>query len=297
MPKKQPTSKKRASAFVTGLVAVIGITYLVYTKLPAHQRRNVREAISAKIGGLGQQGVQIKGDLDYGELPVFAGVPRDFDYGHKLKLIDNGSFAIGYCEERECAAWVAYRCFKIDDPITHERPSRFRIDERTAARVSHNDYTGSGFDRGHLAPNYVIDLCYGVEAQAKTFLMSNIIPQDPDLNQGVWKDLEQLVAKRYAPQCEELWVVCGPISDNDVQKLKCDVEIPDALYKIIVDEDGGSIRVLAFVMDQDVQRKEPLTKFLTSVDEIERSTRLDFLWELEDDAEDNLEATKPKRVW
>ena len=50
-------------------------------------------------------------------------------------------------------------------------------------------------------------------------MMSNIVPQDPDLNQGVWKDLEQLVAKTYAPYCEELWGVCGPVFDNDVQKL------------------------------------------------------------------------------
>ena len=127
--------------------------------------------------------------------------------------------------------------------------------------------------------------------------MSTIVPQDPDLNQGVWKDLEQLVAKTYAQQCEELWVVCGPIFDGDVQKLTCGVEIPDAFYKIIVDEEGGSVRVLAFEMRQDVQRGEPLTEFLTSVDEVEKITRLDFFWELEDGVEDKLEAMEATTVW
>ena len=50
-------------------------------------------------------------------------------------------------------------------------------------------------------------------------------------------------------------------------------------------------------MDQEAQHKEPLTESLTSIDEIETSTKLDFFWELEDGAEDRLEATKAGEMW
>ncbi len=66
---------------------------------------------------------------------------------------------------------------------------------------------------------------------------------------------------------------------------------------VIVDEDGDSVRTLALVMDQEAQHKEPLTESLTSIDEIETSTKLDFFWELEDGAEDRLEATKAGEMW
>ena len=167
MPKNtsnNPPTKNRFVKTIGVAIAIVIAGIVWYQKQPKSRQRQIGEATRAITGVFRSDGIKVSNDLDYGELPVFAGVPRDFDYGHELKLIDNGAFAVGYCEERECAAWVAYRCFKIDNPITHDRPSDFRIDERTTARVSHNDCTGSGFDRGHLAPNYVIDLCYGAEA-------------------------------------------------------------------------------------------------------------------------------------
>ena len=52
----------------------------------------------------------------------------------------------------------------------------------------------SGYDRGHMAPNYAIDTVFGERAHKQTFLMSNIVPQRPELNQGPWKEIEQVVA-------------------------------------------------------------------------------------------------------
>jgi len=97
----------------------------------------------------------------------------------------------------------------------------------------------------------------------------------------------------------EVWVVCGPIFDSDIEKLASGVEIPDAYYKIIVDEKNGKVRALAFIMPQGVttDEKNNLGKFLTSVDEIERQTGLDFLHELPDDVENRVEAEKAGTTW
>ena len=178
-----------------------------------------------------------------------------------------------------------------------QRPSKFKIDIRTESKVSHKDYTRSGYDRGHMAPNYAIASRYGHIAQIETFLMSNICPQTPRLNRRIWKNLEQKVAKEYAQDFEEIWIITGPIFDDNIEKLKSGVEVPDSFYKIIIDEIDGKPRVLAFIIPQEVKRKDSLRKFLVSIDEIEKLTKLDFLSELEDEIEEGLEKEKAEGVW
>ena len=84
--------------------------------------------------------------------------------------------------------------------------------------------------------------------------MANIVPQKPDLNRRIWRMLEERVAKKYAIDFEEVWIITGPVYDENREALKSGVEIPDAFFKIIVDEVSGNPRVLAFVIDQDVRR-------------------------------------------
>jgi len=227
---------------------------------------------------------------------VYAGFPR---YARPLKVLENQGYVVGYCDTRKNPLWVAYRAFDVDNPLRHKRPSRFRVDRRTRAQVSHDDYTRSGYDRGHMAPNYVINTRYGQQAQYETFLMSNIVPQKPNLNRHVWVALEMLVAKDYTARFEEVWVICGPVFDGSIETLASGVEIPDAFYKIIVDEKQRAVRVLAFMVPQGVERQdqEPLVRFLTSIREVERRTGLDFLHELPDDIEGELEQKKAESLW
>jgi len=227
---------------------------------------------------------------------VYAGLPRATA---AVTVLSNKGYVVGYSDTRRNPLWVAYRVFRTNTTTISPRPARFSPDGRTQSTVSHDDYTRSGHDRGHMAPNYAIATRYGRAAQIETFLMSNICPQKPDLNRYAWKELEALVATRYANQLEEVWIICGPIFDDQIAKLESGVEIPDAFYKIVVDEKDGKVRVLAFVMPQGVSSadKDMLPKFLTSVDEVERQTGLNFLHELPDDVEDRVEAEQPKGLW
>ena len=130
---------------------------------------------------------------DNNNLPYYAGLPAS----EATAIIENTGFTVGYSELHKTPVWVSYRLFRVDDPVSGERPSRFKVDERTEAKVKHDDYTNSGYDRGHIAPNYAISTRFGRVAQLQTFLMSNICPQLPRLNRQVWKRLEQRVAKTY----------------------------------------------------------------------------------------------------
>jgi len=133
-----------------------------------------------------------------------------------------------------------------------------------------------------MAPNYAIATRYGREAQLQTFLMSNICPQTPKLNRQIWKRLEQRIAKDMG----EVWVVTGPIFDDNIEKLASGVEIPDAFYKIIAD---NSPSFKAYIIPQDVAGSEKIEQFVVSVDSIESVTHIDFFWELDDVLEDSLE--------
>ena len=106
-----------------------------------------------------------------------------------------------------------------------------------------------------------------------------------------------MAAKDYANNLEEVWVVTGPIYDEDIEKLNSEVEIPDAFYKIIVDEINAEPRMLGFIIPQDVKGNEPLETFLVSVDEIERQSGMDFFWKLNDEFENKIEKQMPKKLW
>ena len=228
---------------------------------------------------------------------VYAGVPaatRAFD--HRIKVLENRGYAAGYCEDWRAPAWVSYRLFAMEGALPPASRSAFRVDERTMARVGPEDYEGSGYERGQLASGYAVRACYGDEAYAETFLMSGVVPQKPDMNRRVWRRLESRIADVYRPHLEELWVVAGPVYWEGFQRLESGVQVPNGCFLIVVDEEDGVPRMLGFVVDQSATGRERLQEFLSSVDEIERLTGLDFFPELDDAVEAQAEALEPK-LW
>src|SRR5690606_22183704 len=93
---------------------------------------------------------------------VLFGVPRS---ERPVEVLTNTAYTSGYSSETRTPLWVAYR---LDEDTPFEpapRLSRFLRDERVADPVTHDDYTGSGYDRGHLAPSAPIGRRYGSDAQ------------------------------------------------------------------------------------------------------------------------------------
>ncbi|MBI2382960.1 MAG: DNA/RNA non-specific endonuclease [Gammaproteobacteria bacterium] len=226
---------------------------------------------------------------------VYAGLPGIQSWGLKLSshTLQNPGFAIGYSEWYRAPLWVAFRARALPPGKAGQRPERFGVDERTLARVSAEDYSGSGYDRGHLAPNFLIARLYGRDAQRATFDMSNIAPQTPRLNQLLWQRIEEAEADIVAPAAGELWVVAGPVFG--ARRLHSGVAVPEAFYRIWLDDRPR--RVLAFLVPQDVCGDEPLERFVVTVDEVERHTGLDFFHRLPDAEEAALEAAPADPGW
>lgn len=235
---------------------------------------------------------------------VYMGVPKSQQWQQPLtwtRIFRNPNFMLGYSDLRGNPLWVSYSVKSVAEDAPHyKRPSSFTSDWRSINKVSHADYTGSGYDRGHMAPNYAISSLYGRDAQLNTFLMSNITPQKPGLNRKLWQRLEEVEVKYFTQLNDRIWVLTGPVFSGEVERLKtaANVEIPDAFYKIYVfPKADGKPQMLAFLMPQKVRGNESLSRYVTSVDEIEAQTGLDFFSELEDSIEDKEEAAINPASW
>jgi endonuclease G len=213
---------------------------------------------------------------------VFAGLPRA---AVPVTVIRNTAYIVGYSETRKDPLWVTYHVIHTDHPFHLERPKgNFVTDPRTRARTTHEDFTGSGFDRGHMAPNSAIARCFGPDAQNETFLLSNICPQAPALNQKVWEKLEA-DEQTYAERDGHVWVTDGPIfadttGAGTTRKLRSGIAVPTAFYKILVEESAGRPRVFSVIMPQTVKGTELPGQYLTSINEIEKETGIQFLPDL-----------------
>lgn len=229
---------------------------------------------------------------------VYGGSPLARGFAQPIRVLANRGYTAGYSDALASPVWAAYRVPDVDkltEPAA--RPENFETDLRTAARVSPEDYTNSGYDRGHLAPNYAIATRYGAEAQRETFLMSNIAPQRRALNAGVWKRMEMKIATSYPGRFGEVWVVAGPVFGTKPAKLPNGTAVPEGFFKIVIDESDGRVRAQAFIFPQETEAGAEAGRFAVSIDEIERRTGLDFLHELPDEAEEALEGRRVERVW
>lgn len=235
---------------------------------------------------------------------LYAGVPvagaGASSASGSVRLLANAGYLAGYSDALGNPLWAAYRVDDIDPlPAPGERPERFSVDSRTVARIGPEAYSKSGYDRGHLAPNYAIATRHGETAQRETFLLSNVVPQRHGLNAGLWKQLEMRIATNWPARHGEVWAVAGPVFGARPARLggADGPAVPEACYMIIVDESAGRVRALAFVLPQTPPDGASLEDFLTTVDHVERLTGLDFFADLAEDAETELEAARAKHLW
>ena len=206
------------------------------------------------------------------------------------KLVNVG-YTVGYSHETRTALWVSYHLFEVGDVDGLVRNDAFVADSRVTNPVDDDDYVGSGYDRGHMAPSSPIGKRYGQEAQDATFLMTNMIPQLPGLNQRGWESLERIISTDWAENFKKLWVVTGPVFQGACKQLYSGVRVPSDCYMVIVCRtEQDEVKALGVVMPQRRINQEPLSDFVVSIDQIESLTGIDFLTDLPDDIEDVIEA-------
>lgn len=222
--------------------------------------------------------------------------------GPWLHLVNPG-YEVGYDEQERVPRWAAYKVTR--NAGSHgPRPSGFRVDTRTRSRVRAEVYTRSGYDRGHMAPNYALAVCHGEEAQRASFLMTNVVPQLHGLNAGLWKDIELRIAQRYSERYGEVWVANGPVFSADsparhIGPADTRVRVPDAFWIVVARRSSdGRLHAQAFLVPhREIWRDLDLSRYLVSIDEVERVTGLDLFPLLPEPTQRALEASPAPRAW
>lgn len=177
-----------------------------------------------------------------------------------------------------------------------ERSNKFVPDPMVkGATATNEDYTRSGYDRGHMAP--AGDMKWSAKAMRESFYLSNICPQKPDLNRGIWKELEEQ-ARLWAKENGSLLIVTGPVITDDMRRLgKNRVGIPKTFYKVICTITNGKPEGVGFLFDNKDYGKTPLKSMMLPIDSVEKITGIDFFPALPDSIEKQMEAYVNSGSW
>ena len=214
----------------------------------------------------------------------------------EIPLIEDGDvvtvhtgYALVYDEEHEQPKWVAYHLTRDEVYGVYERKDNFRADPSIfSGSAELEDYRGSGYDRGHLIP--AADQSWSEEAMSDSFFMSNMSPQEPAFNRGIWAALEAAI--RTAAVTEgSVYVVTGPVlTDGPYKKIgEQGVSIPKYYYKAMLDYQEPDYKAIGFLLPNEGTDAD-LENFATSIDELEERTGIDFFPQLPDEEENSLES-------
>ena len=228
-------------------------------------------------------------NLDNIEIPIVLDERSD-------RLITHKGYTVSYNYEWKIPNWVAYELTDIEVQGDVPRYDKFKPDPMVPQNVSAhtNDYKHSGYDRGHMAP--AADMKWDEQAMRESFYLSNICPQNPNLNGGVWKDLEEQV-RDLASQKGSIFVICGPIvTDTSTTLGENKVVVPQAFFKVLLQEEDGNIHTIGFVYE-NVSGRKPMSTYAMTVDEVEAITNIDFFPSLPNRIENKTESEVDFTKW
>jgi endonuclease G len=210
-------------------------------------------------------------------------------HGTDTVIVSHAFYSLSFIAKHKQAEWVAYHLTDSMIVGNAERSMAFRFDPMVpggSARTS--DYRNSGYDKGHLCP--AADMKWNAQAMKETFFMSNMSPQVPEFNRGIWKELEKRV-RLWVDEMKDLFIVTGPVLQDSLSTIgtRNKVSIPNTFYKIIYRSTDSMKSMVAFLLP-NVPSTERLPSFIVTVDSVESRTGIDFFPGLDDQTEEYLES-------
>jgi len=247
--------------------------------------------LNLALWGFGQQNVDSllrlrPLSMTYFELP-------DAD---SAEVVFHTAYSLLYNEGHEQADWVAYMLTRsmVSQKIAG-RSNNFIMDPLIKSQSAGNrDYAGSGYDRGHLAP--AADMAWSATAMKESFYYSNMSPQAPSFNRGIWSKLEDQV-RRWAMEYDTLYVVTGPILQADLPTIGPNkVSVPEHFYKVILHYTQSGVKGIGFILP-NAGSNLPLQRFAVSIDSVQRVTGIRFFPKMPEQQEPIIKKMLSTEYW
>ncbi len=236
------------------------------------------------------------------------GLPK---YEKDVEIVNHPALILSYNEKHEQANWVAHIISKEISGKGFSRTNDFRPDPlvktgsteekdffiKTMNPDSTFNYDGFGYDRGHLAPS--ADFRWNKDAMSESYFYSNMSPQLPEFNRGIWASTESFLREYVAENNHDLYVVTGGILTDDLLKSERSihkVSIPKYFYKIAADLEEDTLEGIAFIIPNKGS-DYPVISFAVPIDSVEKITNINFFASLPDSVQDKFEKTVDIKHW
>ncbi len=218
----------------------------------------------------------------------------------QIKAEDNiiiyTGFTVSYNTSTLIPNWVAYELTAEEVNGQFPRKGQFGQDFSFKGRQAiREDYSNSGWDKGHMCP--AADLKWSETTMYESFYLTNICPQDHELNSTDWLTLEKLV-RQWANKYGKIYVICGPIiTDNKYGTIGGNkVVVPDAFFKAVLTVENNVFNTIAFVM-QNNSTHHKIQDYAISVNDLEKIIGIDLFCSIDDRYEEMVESDIYFRHW
>lgn len=283
--------KKKSSKGIAYLIILIGIACFLYEPIAKalHVNGSVTKIESAESPQQASS-ENIAAENDFLLPASLKRIPE--------QILHRKGYTVSYNKDLKIPNWVAWELSPEKLVERESRTDKFLPDPDLPEdeAVTTNDYKGAGMDRGHMCP--AGDNRWHWKAMQESFYMTNICPQNHNLNRGDWKELEE-ACRKWAQTEGKIYIVCGPILYNHKHRTigkQHRVTVPEAFFKVILCTTSTPPKAIGFIYKND-SGNHPLDSYVNSVDEVERITGIDFFPALPDEVEDKVEATYNLSLW
>lgn len=210
-------------------------------------------------------------------------------------ILKRTAYTTSYDKVNKIPKWVAWHLISDHTNGDQRRLSNFIVDDEVPApRAELVDYKGSGYDRGHMCP--AGDNKWGFEPMKESFFLTNICPQDHNLNCGDWNELE-ITCRNWANKYGDIYIVAGPILYKGKHETigPNKVTVPEGFFKVVLCM-NGTPKAIGFIY-KNHPCNNPQSSYVNSIDQVERITGFDFFYNLPDDIEEKVEANANLLDW
>ena len=205
-------------------------------------------------------------------------------------------FTVSFNKDNGTPNYVAWELLGKEVQTDIDRSDNFWQDKDIEGCPTTKDYTGSGYDRGHMCP--AADQKWSEQAMYDCFVMANMCPQDHKLNAGAWNTLEGK-ERQWAQRDSAVMIIAGPIytdSDTEIFGKTNKVRVPSAFFKVLLAPYVENPRGIAFVYP-NMTSPGNMEDYAISIDDLEKQLGYDFFPALPDNIEKKVEATYSFTEW